>query len=98
MFADERTISEIIGKPPISPASAVPTPVARRSRLMSVRSLIGSSDSTAFALSIDSIDPTSANITMNLIDVADVMSDQSGNTIAFERCAGSVTSERGPTT
>ena len=96
-----RTISEIIGRPPIAAAATFATPTASRSRFMSVFRFHGSSRSIAFAERSDSTLPTSANmathqIAESLVDVV-VNTEKSGVVIAAKRVPGTFTRNESPT-
>ena len=97
MFALLRTISLIIGRPPIAAATRLPTPSANRSRLRSLARFFGSSPSTARQLSVDSIVPTSANMTTYLIDAPDRICEKSGSAITSSSEPGRRTRNCGPT-
>jgi hypothetical protein len=91
MFARLRTISEIMGKPPIPATSELPRPTASRSRLGSCFRFRGSIRSTALALSTDSKVPISANITIHLMPVGVATPLKSGYMIADAILLGTAT-------
>ena len=96
MLALERTISEIIGRPPMAEARRLPTPTASRSLSRLLARLAGSIESTASTLSKDSTEPTRANITMYLIEMGLVIIEKSGKASALSRLPGSCTRLLGP--
>ena len=61
-FADERTITDVTGRPPIMPETMLPPPCAINSQFLSVVRRCGSSSSTAFTLNSDSRLATIASV------------------------------------
>ena len=101
MFDLLRTISEIIGRPPIDAAATFATPTARRSRFMSVFRCHGSRRSIAFAESNDSTLPTRANIATHqrpeICVSGRVKTEKSGVVNAASRLPGTLTRNDSPT-
>ena len=97
MLARERTISEIIGRPPMKATARLATPVAHRSLSRSEVRFWGSRASTATTLSNDSTVPTKANMAMYLRETGEKTAEKSGSVTASSRRPGSVTSNAGPT-
>ena len=96
-----RTISEIIGRPPIAATTTLAVPTASRSRFMSVLRFHGSSRSIALAESSDSTLPTRANITTHQAAASrvagDVNTEKSGRVTAASRFRGTLTRNDWPT-
>ena len=63
MFTELRTMTDVIGRPPISPATTLPTPWASSSRLGGEVRCCGSSLSTASRFSSVSSEATAAIVT-----------------------------------
>ena len=100
MLALLRTISEIIGRPPIDAAATLAIPTATRSWSSFVFRRQGSTMSTALALSNDSRLPTSENITTHSTPAPrvadDVNTEKSGAVTAARRLRGTCTRKDGP--
>ena len=78
-LADDRTISLIIGMPPMQATSVLAMPTASRSRFKLVRRCHGSSKSTALALKRDSNAPTREYIMIHLMLAPVKRAEKSGN-------------------
>src|SRR3954471_10244382 len=91
MLALLRTISEIMGRPPMDATAVLAIPTAIRSRFMLVLRFQGSIMSMALALSIDSSDPMSANITTHFHPAAVCKAEKSGCAMAWIMLLGTVT-------
>ena len=77
-LAEDRTITEVTGKPPIMPETMLPLPCASNSQFLSVERRRGSISSTAFTLSSDSRLATIASVAAVVHSAAVPICEKSG--------------------